>query len=162
MPAGCSTAVATLRSSFPNTFCGGGRSPGLSGRSPFTDFISSPASPSKSRAEPRNWSETFAAPTSSGTGGLWLPGGARISAGSSHSQGHRQSLPEQETRLRSPRPVPTSSAARVLSSLTIFHQPTLPCELTSFLEATGGIRAGEPVQGEPLRSRPPLKPEVLS
>lgn len=67
-PRGCSSTVTMISSSFFNTVCTGGCSPGLRGRvwpPHFTDFTCSPTSPSKSCVHPRNWSETFEAPASS-------------------------------------------------------------------------------------------------
>lgn len=97
------------------------------------------------------------------TGGLSFPGGTRVLAESSPSQGHHTAKAFPSRRHGSAPPaIPRSGAAQVRLLLTIFHQRSLSCVLTSFLKATGGIQAEGLVQGDPLRSPPPLKPEALS
>lgn len=126
-------------------------------------FISSPRSPSKSHTKPRNWPETFEALISSDIQEDFVFQKERGSRQHpAPSQGHHQGLSKQETWLHSLHPVPRSSTSQVLLLLTIFHQRMLSCVLTSFLKTTGGIQAEGLVQGEPLRSPSPLKPEALS
>lgn len=136
---GCnSTAITVISSRFSNPFCARGGSPGLRGSvaSSFHRFSLNP--PSKPSSEPRNWSETFEAPSSSDVQedfafqeeqGSW--------PGPTPHKDIPKTLPT--WMYGSQCPIPMSTTAQVWFLLTIFHQWMLSCVLTSLLKTTQSI-----------------------
>lgn len=132
-----STAINVISSRFSNPFCAGGGSPGLSGSvaSSFQMFIFSPSSPSKPSCEPRNWSETFEAPSSSD---VQEDFGFQEERGCWPDPAPHKDIPKTlPTRTYGSQcPIPMSSTAQVWFLLTIFHQWMLSCVLVSLLKTT--------------------------